>query len=86
MRRAHTNAHHNQEACTEPPKIHHGTSSTLHKVIGIGTSPAYPIRQGSDYIGRYDEQGQVAMEKGGGQDDEEEAYSEDLMDDVFTVS
>ena len=85
-KRAHTDAHHNQEPCTESPKIHHRTSSTLHKVIGIGTSPAYPIRQRSDYIGRHDEQGQVAMEEGGGQDDEEEAYSKDLMDDVLTIS
>ena len=26
------------------------------------------------------------MEEGGGQDDEEEAYSKDLKDDVFTIS
>ena len=26
------------------------------------------------------------MEEGGGQDDEEEAYSKDLMDDVLTIS
>ena len=26
------------------------------------------------------------MEEGGGQDDEEEAYSKDLMDDVFMIS
>ena len=26
------------------------------------------------------------MEKGGGQDDKEEAYSEDLMNDAFTIS
>ena len=86
IKRAHTDAHHNQEPCTESPKIHHCTSSTLHKVIGIGTSPAYPIRQRSDYIGRHDEQGQVAMEEGGGQDNEEEAYGKDLLDEVFTIS
>ena len=26
------------------------------------------------------------MEEGGGQNDEEEAYSKDLMDDIFTIS
>ena len=78
-RRAHTDTHHNQEPRAKPPKVHHRTPSTLHKVIRVRTSPAYPIRQGSDYVGRYDEQGQVAVEEGGGQDDEEEAYGEDLI-------
>ena len=75
---AHTNSHHNQEPRAEPPKIHHCTPCALHKIIRIRTSPAYPVRQWCNYVGSYDEQGQVAVEKGGGEDDEEEANGEDL--------
>ncbi len=85
-RRAHTNTHHNQEPGTESPKIHHCTPGTLHEVIGIRTSSTYPIRQGSNHVGRYDEQGQVAVEEGGGENDEEEAYGEDLVGGGFAVS
>lgn len=76
--RAHTNTHHNQKPRTKSPKINHSTPNTLHEIIGIRTSPAYPVGQRSDHVGRYDEQGQVAVEESGGEDDEEEAYSKDL--------
>ena len=75
---AHTNTHYNQKPCTESPKIHHSTPSTLHKIIGVRASPTYPVRQWCEYVGGYDKQGQVAMEEGRGQDDEEESYGENL--------
>lgn len=85
-RRIHTNTHHNQKPRAESPKIHHRTPSTLHEVIGIRTSPAYPVWQRSNHVGGYDEQGQVAIEEGGGEDDEEEAYGEDLVGDDSAVN
>ena len=81
-KRARTNTHNHQKPRTKFPKIHHGTSSTLHKIIGIRTSPTYPVRQRGDHVGRHDKQGQVAVEEGGGEDDEEEAYGEDLAKSV----
>lgn len=77
-RRRLTNAHDDEEARQEPAKVDDAAAGRLHKVIVVGGAPAEPVGQRRDYVGRDDEQRQVVLEEGGRQDDEQEAYREDL--------
>ena len=70
--------HNHQESCCESSKIDDGGSGGFHKIIWIGAASANPVGEGSDDVGCHDEEGKVGVEEGGGEDDEEEAYSEDL--------
>ena len=74
----HTDAHHDQECRAEPPKIDNGTPCALHEIIGIRTSSAYPVWQRSKDVGRHNEEWQILLPEGAGENDEEEADSEDL--------
>lgn len=73
-----TNSHHNQKPRAKPPKIHHSATRTLQEIVRVGAASTYPIWQGRDHVGGYDEEGQVIPEKGGREDDEEEANCKDL--------
>ncbi|KAI4256994.1 MAG: hypothetical protein L6R42_005912 [Xanthoria sp. 1 TBL-2021] len=68
-----TNAHHNQEAGTKSPEIHYGAPTALHEIIGVRTSAAYPVGEGSEDVGGDDEEGEVVAPEGGGEDDEEKS-------------
>ena len=73
-----TNPHHNQKPRAKPPEIHHSAPTTLHEVIGVRTSAAYPVGERSEDVGGDNKEGKVVAPEGGGKDDEEEAYGEDL--------
>lgn len=68
-----TNSHHNQETCTEFPKIHNRVTPALDEIIWVGASSANPVWQRGEHEGRDDEEGVVFVEEGAGEDDEEEA-------------
>lgn len=65
MKASLTNTHYDEEARQEPSKINNTRSRALHKIIWVGRATAYPVRQGRDYIGCDDEQGEVVVEEGG---------------------
>jgi hypothetical protein len=74
-----TNTHDDEESGQETSKVDNTAAGRLHEVILVGGAPADPVGQRCDYVGRYHEQRKVVLEKGGRQDDEEEAYREDLV-------
>lgn len=74
----HTNSHDDQETSHKLSKVDHSISATLHEIIWVGASSTDPIWQGSEDKGRDDEERVVFVEEGAREDDEEEAYCEDL--------
>lgn len=80
MRQQHRqcNPHNHQKPRCESSKIDDGGSGGFHEIIGIGAAGADPVGEGSDDVGCHDEEGEIGVEEGGGEDDEEEAYGEDL--------
>ena len=64
-----TNPHNHKEPRQEPSKVNHPRATALHEVIGIRGAPTDPVRQWRDHVGRNDEQGQVVVKEGGGEDD-----------------
>lgn len=73
--KSHTNPHNNQKSGTELPKIHYGVGSpAIAEIIGVGASSADPVGEGGEDVGCYDEEGEVLLEEGAGEDYEEEAY------------
>jgi hypothetical protein len=69
-----TNPHHNQEPRTKPPEINDRIPRTLHEIIGVRASLANPIGQWGEDVCRHDEEGEVVVEEGRGEDYEEETY------------
>lgn len=73
-----TNSHNNQETRQESPKLHNAVAPRIHEIVIILRFAAYPVGHGSEDIGGHDEESEVAVEEGGGEDDEDEADGEDL--------
>lgn len=73
-----TNAHDDKEAREKSPKIDHTAACRLHEVIAAGCPSAEPVGERRDDVGCDDEQGEEVAVEGGGQDDEEEAYRQNL--------
>lgn len=73
----HTHAHYNQEASKEASQIKHSRARALDKVIGVGAPAADPVGNRSEHICSDDEQREVRLVQGAGQNDEEEADCED---------
>jgi hypothetical protein len=69
-----TNPHNDQKARQESPEIDNAVSGGLHEVIGVCATAAYEVREGSDYVGCDNEEGEEVVPECGGEDDEEEAY------------
>lgn len=70
--------HDHQKSRCESSEIDDSGSGRFHKIVGIGAAGADPVGEGSDDVGCHDEEGEVGVEEGGGEDDEEEAYCQDL--------
>lgn len=73
-----TYSHHDQEAGHKPSKFHDAIVPAIHEVILVLSFAAYPVRYRGDHVGADDEEGEVVLEQGGAEDDQEEAYGEDL--------
>ena len=74
----HTDPHDDQESGAESSEIHHGAAGAFHEIVWVRTSAADPIRQGREHVGGYDEEREVFVPEGAGEDHEEEADGEDL--------
>ena len=81
-----TNAHHYEEAGEEASKVDNTSSTALHEVVAVRSPAAEPVRHWRNNVGGYDEERQVVLPDGRGQDDEKEADGEDLRKRVSTVS
>ena len=73
-----TNTHDDEEASEEPAKVEHSTTCRLHEVIVARGPSAQPVGEWCDDVGRHDEQREEVAVEGGGEDDEEKAYCQDL--------
>lgn len=76
-----TNTHNHQKPRHEPPEIHQGAptaAARIDEVIRTGAAGADEVWQWRDDVGCHDEEGEVVVEEGGGEDHEEEADCEDL--------
>lgn len=74
-----TQAHHAQKARAEPAEVHHGAAGALDEVVRVGAAATYPVRQRRQHVRRDDQQRQILVEEGAGEDHEEEADGEDLL-------
>lgn len=75
-------SHDDKESGKESAKVDYSTPCALHEVILVRCAPADPVGQWCDYVSRYDEEGEVVVEQRRGEDDEQEAYREDLVSAV----
>lgn len=73
-----TGPHDNQKSCQEPAEFHYARATAVHEVIALLCFAADPVGDRGEDVGRDDEQCEVVLEQGGTEDDEEEAYREDL--------
>lgn len=74
QQRRQRNPHNDQKPRTEAAEIHHRAAGTFHEVVWVCAPAAYEVWEGGEHVGCYDEEGEVAVVEGGGEDDEEEAY------------
>lgn len=72
-----TDSHDDKESREEAPEVQHGGAGALDEVVGVGAAAADPVGHGGEDVGGDDEEGQVLLEEGAGEDDEEEADGED---------
>lgn len=73
-----TYSHHDQKTGEKPPKVHKRIADTLHEIIRIRASSAYPIWQRRNHIRGNNKQGEIVMLKSGGENDKEESDGEHL--------
>jgi hypothetical protein len=73
-----TDSHDDQKARDESPQFYDAVVPTVHEIIPLLGFAAYPVRERRNDISPDHEQGQVGFEEGGGEDDHEEAYGENL--------
>ncbi len=66
------NTHNNQKASAESTEINDGIAWALDEIIGVGASSADPVGKRGEDVGCDDEEGQVLVEAGAGEDYEEE--------------
>jgi hypothetical protein len=73
-----TYSHNDEEARKKASEVDDAGAAAVHEVIVGGRPSAQPVGHGSEDICEDDEQGQIVLEEGGGEDDKEEADGENL--------
>lgn len=68
-----TNSHNDKEPGQKPPQLDHTATPGIHEVIVVLSFAAYPVGDGSEDVGGHDEERQVVVVQGRGEDDEDEA-------------
>jgi len=76
----HTHSHHHEESSQESAQFHNTAASRIHEVIVRLRFAAYPVGHGRKHVGCDHEQGKEVVVEGGGEDDEDEADGEDLVE------
>jgi len=79
VRSGRTNSHYNEESSQESSKLHDTAATGVHKVIVRLGFAAYPVGYRREDIGCYDQEGKEVVVEGGGENDEDKAYGEDLV-------
>lgn len=74
-----TNSHDDHKPRQESPQLDNAAASTVHKVIAIAGFAAQPVGDRGEDVGRDNEEGEVVLEEGAGEDNEKEADGEDLV-------
>lgn len=74
-----TNSHDHQKPRQEPSQFDDAIAPTVHEVLVCLCLPAYPVGQRRDYVGCDNEQGEVGLEEGRGEDDQEESNGQYLL-------
>jgi hypothetical protein len=75
-----THSHNHKEASQEPSQFHNAAASRVHEIIVRLRFAAYPVGHGRENVGCYDQEGEEVVVEGGGEDDEDKADGEDLIE------
>jgi hypothetical protein len=76
----HTHPHNHKEPSQESSQFHNAAASRVHEIIVRLRFAAYPVGHGCEYVGCYDQEGEEVVVEGGGEDDEDKADGEDLVE------
>jgi len=75
----HTHSHDHEKSSQESAQFHNAAASRVHEVIVRLRFAAYPVRHRRKHVGCDHEQGEEVVVEGGGENNEDEADSEDLL-------